>query len=185
MNTIDFLLPFDKLHNNTWTTIRKYNIQNRKKYSRPGETFIISIKGIPAHIATLKSVEEKHGADIDNSVISMDVMVNGKINQEWFSKIKSMPECLLLTFEKNIIYHNPLDNILEKYSGIEVSSSTFMDLFDYDAEKSEEYLYNWVFRHENDCFILEKNPLRIKVTLTPHDIKAYNENMRSKNRRWH
>ena len=80
--------------------------------------------------------------------------------------------------EKTVIYNNPLDGRMERYSGMEVSSSTFMDLFDYDPVQCEEYLQNCVSRHEheNAYFILGKNPLRIKVTLTPHDTKAYNEN---------
>ena len=83
-----------------------------------------------------------------------------------------------------MIMHNPLDHIMERYSGMEVSSSTFMDLFDYDPVQSEEYLQNWVSRHKNDCFVLGRNPLRVKITLVPHDIWVYNSNMRDKKRRF-
>ena len=82
-----------------------------------------------------------------------------------------------------MIMHNPLDNIMEKYSGMEVSSSTFLVLFDYDPVQCEEYLQNWVSRHENDCFVLGTNPLRIKVMLMPHDIRVYNRNILNNKRK--
>lgn len=84
-----------------------------------------------------------------------------------------------------MIYNNPLDRIMDQFSGQTVDSSTLLQYFDYDPVWTENLLDNWVNRHRDDCQVLGKNPLRVKIILTPREIRVYNRNMHNKNMaRW-
>ena len=81
-----------------------------------------------------------------------------------------------------IIVHNRLDYLMEHYCNMIVTPETFRKYFHDDLEESERYLRNWITResHKNDFFVISEKPLEIKITLTPHDTKVSNANMRSK-----
>lgn len=84
-----------------------------------------------------------------------------------------------------MIYNNPLDHKMEQFSGQTVDASTLLQYFDYDPVVTEDLLENWVKKHRDDCQVLGRNPLRVKIFLTPHDIKVYNKNIHNKNMaRW-
>ena len=71
-----------------------------------------------------------------------------------------------------VILNNPLDWIMYRYCGQEVTAANFPE---FDRLTGEEYLANWVSRHRDDCQVMGKYPLRIKVYLTHREIKIENE----------
>ena len=85
--------------------------------------------------------------------------------------------------EKTVIYNNPLDGRMERYSGMAVTPDMVMEYLEYDIVKADEYLRNWAERHADECDILGTNPLRIKVMLMPHDIDRYNRNIMNNKRK--
>lgn len=84
-----------------------------------------------------------------------------------------------------MIYNNPLDHILDQFSGQTVYSSILLQYFEYDPVRTEDFLQNWVNRHKGDCQVVGRNPLRVKIMLTPREIQVYNMTMHKKNMaRW-
>ena len=48
--------------------------------------------------------------------------------------------------EKTVIYNNPLDWRMERYSGMAVTPDMVMEYLEYDIVKADEYLRNWAER---------------------------------------
>jgi hypothetical protein len=82
-----------------------------------------------------------------------------------------------------MIFHNPLDNIISKYGGMVIDSSQLLQYFDYDPVKTEEYFQNWISRHENECDVIGRYPMRVKIYVNDKDVNVYNRNMMGKKRR--
>ena len=73
------------------------------------------------------------------------------------------------------IPNNPLDWKMYRYSGMEVTAANFPE---FDRLTAEEYLDNWASRHKDDCQVMGRYPLRVKISLTPREIKIENEHYR-------
>ena len=79
-----------------------------------------------------------------------------------------------------MIYHNPLDNIMYRFNGEIVRATDLLEYVDYDIIQAEELLQNWVSRHPNDGYVMDANPLSVKVEAIPPDLERYNRNMHRK-----
>ena len=99
MKVIEFSEHFDKLNKMEWTSIRKYNEENVSKYANIGDIFEVIIKGKPSGLAVLKDKKLCFGNNINFDILVDDIMRNGKIDWDWYWKIKEMPKCLILYFE--------------------------------------------------------------------------------------
>ena len=99
MNKIEFSEHFDKLNKMEWTSIRKYNEENINKYANIGDIFEVIIKGRPSGLAVLKDKQLCFGNNINFDILADDVMVNGKIDWDWYFTIRQMHKCLILYFE--------------------------------------------------------------------------------------
>ena len=99
MKKIEFDKKFDKLKNNSWSTVRRYNEENIKKYSNIGDIFEVFVEKKSNGLAVLKDKKILSGNEIDFHSLANDTIVNGKIDWDWYFKIKNMKKCFLLTFE--------------------------------------------------------------------------------------
>ena len=79
-----------------------------------------------------------------------------------------------------MIKNNPMDWLMYRYCGMEVTAANFPE---FDRLTADEYMRNWADRHSDECDILDRNPLRIKVMLMPHDIDRYNRNIMNNKRK--
>ena len=77
------------------------------------------------------------------------------------------------------ILNNPLDWKMYRYCGMEVTAANFPE---FDRIQAEEYLDNWASRHKDDCQVMGKYPMRVKVFLTPRSTRIENEHYKDKNR---
>ena len=75
------------------------------------------------------------------------------------------------------IPNNPLDWKMYRYSGMEVTAANFPE---FDRIQAEEYLDNWAERHEDDCQVMGKYPLRLKIYLTPRETAIQNQHYRTR-----
>ena len=82
--------------------------------------------------------------------------------------------------EKTVIYNNPLDGRMERYSGMAVTPDMVMEYLEYDIVKADEYLRNWASRHKDDCQVMGRYPLRIKIYLTPRETAIQNQHYRTR-----
>ena len=82
-----------------------------------------------------------------------------------------------------MIMHNPLDYLMENYSGRAISAEAIWLDFPYqfsDVMEVEDLLKNWSMRHKNECEVLLHNPYIVKIFVTSREIDTYNRNMHRK-----
>lgn len=70
--------------------------------------------------------------------------------------------------EKTVIaglWHNPLDNVMEKYDGMSIQASDIMFErgIDGDPVLAEQYLANWMKRHSSNYFFVGD---RVRIVMT-------------------
>ena len=80
------------------------------------------------------------------------------------------------------IPNNSLDWKMYRFCGQEVTAANFPE---FDRLTTEEFLENWVSRHKDDCQVIGKYPLRVKIFLTPRETQIENNHYmeRHKSRR--
>jgi hypothetical protein len=89
--------------------------------------------------------------------------------------------------EKTVItglWHNPLDNVMEKYDGMSILATDIMfeKGIDGDPVLAEQYLANWMKRHSSNYFFVGD---RIKIQVTRKDEGHYNRAIHEKNnKKW-
>ncbi|MHB8552814.1 MAG: hypothetical protein ACYDAO_04420 [Thermoplasmataceae archaeon] len=107
MNHINFTLEWDKLKDPQFTTIRSWNTEKELYYrSCIGQEFSILLQRdcydiFPKKIgkAILKGITVVEPDKLPTELLSKDVTLNGKIQQEWYDKLLAMPKAMLLEFE--------------------------------------------------------------------------------------
>ena len=90
------------------------------------------------------------------------------------------------------LWHNPLDNVMEKYNGriIQATDIMFEKGIDGDPALAEIYFENWMKRHDEkhgNCFhfIDPKYPEIIKITITRVGEDKRNRRMHEiNNKKW-
>ena len=90
------------------------------------------------------------------------------------------------------LWHNPLDNVMEKYNGriIQATDIMFEKGIDGDPALAEIYFENWMKRHDEkhgNCFhfIDPKYPEIIKITITRVGEDKSNRRMHEiNNKKW-
>ena len=60
---------------------------------------------------------------------------------------------------------NVLDRFMESRSGIETSTPEIVTIIGYDLPEAEDQFRIFLERHEKDCIVVGRNPLRIKYTM--------------------
>ena len=75
------------------------------------------------------------------------------------------------------IPNNSLDWKMYRYCGQEVTAANFPE---FDRLTAEEYLSNWAERHKDDCQVIGKYPLRVKIFLTPRETAIQNQHYRTR-----
>ena len=92
----------------------------------------------------------------------------------------------------SILWHNPLNNVIEKYDGLSIQASDIMfeKGIDGDPALAEIYFENWMKRHDEkhgNCFhfIDPKYPEIIKITMTRVAEEKSNRRMHEiNNKKW-
>lgn len=108
-NKIKFSHSWDKLQDPEFTTIRSWNPGKEQYYrSHIGEKFTVLkvdryFQTVPGRMichAWLKGVIVLNPQELPLDLLRRDVSLDGKINQEWLSKLQAMDKGLLLVFTK-------------------------------------------------------------------------------------
>ena len=76
-----------------------------------------------------------------------------------------------------MIKNNPMDWLMYRYCGMEVTAANFPE---FDRLTAEEYLDNWAERHKDDCQVMGRYPLRLKIYLTPRETVIQNQHYRTR-----
>lgn len=110
MNRIKFTYMWDKLNDPEFTTIRSWT-QLKESYYRDliGQKFQVwkTYQSYPYKLdhklfdAWLLSLHVDKPNDIDLSLISYDVRINGYVWDSWYDKILKMDKVIILTFSKS------------------------------------------------------------------------------------
>ena len=82
------------------------------------------------------------------------------------------------------LWHNPLDNVMEKYDGmvIQATDVMFEKGIDGNPVLAQEYLENWMKRHSNNYWFVGD---RIKISITHRGEDLSNRKIHSKHQQKH
>ena len=75
------------------------------------------------------------------------------------------------------ILNNSLDWKMYRFCGQEVTAANFPE---FDRLTAEEFLENWAERHKDDCQVMGRYPLRLKIYLTPRETAIQNQHYRAR-----
>ena len=79
-------------------------------------------------------------------------------------------------------WHNPLDNVMEKYDGMSIQPTDVMFEKGIDGNPvlAQEYLENWMKRHSNNYWFVGD---RIKISITHRGEDLANRKIHSKHQK--